>query len=184
MPGIHIHLAIGNRYIEKHKVENEKEFLEGIIAPDFAESKDKSHYTVHMELKDNFAEYVKEKINLENFLKENKVQTDYEKGVYLHLLTDDTFFRTFFEQEYLESTNYDDFMRDLYYSYGVINQHLIKKYNISLSEETVEKIKRNIEESIKQKKVKEDNANANNILPIEKIDKFIEKLSDVNLDNI
>ena len=46
MPSFNIHLAIANRYIQKHKIENQKEFLEGSIAPDFVENKRLSHYTI------------------------------------------------------------------------------------------------------------------------------------------
>lgn len=45
MPGFQIHIAIGKRYIKKHKIENTKDFLRGTIAPDFVEDKSKSHYT-------------------------------------------------------------------------------------------------------------------------------------------
>ena len=72
MPGFHIHLSIGNRYIEKHKVQDKKQFLEGVIAPDF-EEKGKSHYTLPS-TKDNLVEHLKCKVSIENFLKEHKLE--------------------------------------------------------------------------------------------------------------
>ena len=39
MPSIHIHLAIAERYVEKHEINNKNELLEGSIAPDFVRPK-------------------------------------------------------------------------------------------------------------------------------------------------
>ena len=53
MPGFTIHLAVGKRYIEKHKkqIKNENDFMKGTIAPDLdkdfsqiEKNKSKSHY--------------------------------------------------------------------------------------------------------------------------------------------
>ena len=44
MPSYCIHLAIGNLYAKKHDIKDKKAFNMGIIAPDFAKDKEKSHY--------------------------------------------------------------------------------------------------------------------------------------------
>lgn len=178
MPGFHIHLAIGNRYIEKHEVKNKEQFLEGIIAPDF-EDKDKSHYTRRIET-NSLIEHLKNKVIIEDFFKQNKVQTDYQKGILLHLLTDKLFFTEFFPKEYMEKISYKDFTKDLYTSYGETNDYIAKKYHIQFSKELAEKIEKDIEENRKRKNMTDEKGN--NIIPINKLEEFIEKVSDINLD--
>lgn len=183
MPSIHVHLAIGKRYIQKNKVNNTEEFLKGIVAPDFAKSKEKSHYTVIRKSKGNLIEDLKYKVNIEEFLKENRIETDYEKGVFLHILTDKIFFNEFFEEKYLQNVGYKKFAQDLYYSYSIINLYLEKKYNIIFSEEEAKKLEDNIQEAKKLKKI--DNiVKGKNILPIDKLEEFIEKMSDINLNEV
>ncbi|MCI9177708.1 MAG: hypothetical protein HFJ28_03900 [Clostridia bacterium] len=179
MPGFHIHLSIGNRYIEKHKVENEKQFLAGVIAPDF-EEKEKSHYTKAC-TSDRLIEHLKCKVSIEEFLKEHKLENDYEKGWLLHLITDKLFFTEFFSKEYLENVEYQKFTNDLYASYGKTNSYLEKKYHIEFSQELRERIEQNIQESRKQKKMGEPKS-GQDILPIEKLDKFIEEVSNIDLE--
>lgn len=178
MPGFHIHLSIGNRYIEKHKVQDKKQFLEGVIAPDF-EEKDKSHYTL-TSTKDNLVEHLKCKVSIENFLKEHKLENDYEKGILLHLLTDKLFFTDFFPKEYLEKVGYQNFTNDLYFSYSQTNDYLENRYHIEFSEELRKRINKNIEDSKKEKKMESNKGN--NILPIEKLEAFIEEVSDIDLE--
>lgn len=72
MPGFQIHIAIGKRCLDKHRnIQKSEDFLNGVIAPDFVEDKTKSHYTIKTP-KDNLKEYLKNKVNLEKFLQENK----------------------------------------------------------------------------------------------------------------
>lgn len=178
MPGFHIHLSIGNRYIEKHEVQDKEQFLEGVIAPDF-EEKEKSHYTIPS-TKDNLVEHLKCKVSIENFLKEHTLGNDYEKGLLLHLLTDKLFFTEFFTKEYLEKVGYQNFTNDLYFSYGQTNDYLEKKYHLKFSEELRKRINKNIEDANQKHKIEEPNGN--NILPIEKLEAFIEEVSDIDLE--
>lgn len=179
MPGFHIHLAIGNRYIEKHGIKDKESFLWGIIAPDFAENKTKSHYTKPSKPNASIIESSKNKVCIEDFLKENEVKTDYEKGVFLHLLTDKIFFTEFFPIDYLESVTYEQFLKDLYTSYGLTNAYVEKKYQIKFSKELLEKISLNIKENAKKKHI--EGQKGNNIIPIDKLDEFIEKMSDISV---
>lgn len=75
--------------------------------------------------------HLKSKVNLRKFLEENKVASDYEQGVFLHLLTDYEFFTNFFDKNYIRNVSYDDFCKDLYYSYDQINEYLEKKYYLN-----------------------------------------------------
>lgn len=180
MPGFQIHIAIGKRYLIKHNdIKEEEEFLNGVIAPDFVEDKAKSHYTIETS-RDNLKEYLKSKVDLKAFLRENKIETDYEKGVFLHLLTDKLFFTEFFSDDYLNNVEYKTFCKDLYTSYDETNAYIEEKYNIQFNKSIQEKIQRNIEDSKKEKKM--DNEKGINILPIEELDKFIEYASSIDID--
>lgn len=180
MPSINIHLAIGNRYIEKNKVENKKEFLKGIVAPDFAKDKIKSHYSTNKASDDNMPERVKDKVNIIAFLNENKVETDYEKGVFLHLYTDKMFFEKFFSTEFLKNTNFKDFFEDLYCSYQETNTYLEEKYNIQFTQEDRKQIAENIKNSRTNNHMSQE-VIGKNIINIKKLEEFIEKMSNVNI---
>ena len=55
MPGYVIHLAIGQEYAKRKKIENIEEFLKGCIAPDLTE-KNASHY-LYRNRKNKFTEF-------------------------------------------------------------------------------------------------------------------------------
>ncbi len=179
MPSFNIHLAIANRYIQKHKIENQKEFLEGSIAPDFVENKRLSHYTIESP-RNVASEHLKNKVSIENFLKENEVKTDYEKGVFLHLLTDKLFFTEFFPIEYLEKVDYKEFVKNLYFSYHETNNYLIEKYNIEFPKRFLDKLEENIKENEKSKQIQGGNEQL--IIQENDLDKFIEYVSDIDIN--
>ncbi len=178
MPGFQIHLAIANRYMQKHKIENKEEFLEGNIVPDF-EEKSKSHYTIKAE-NHNLIEFLNNRVSVDSFLKENEVENDLKRGILLHLIADNLFFTQFFPKDYLENVGYDQFGKDLYGSYDQTNSYIEKKYNIKFPERLKERMIRNIEDARKLKKL--DIEKGKNILPLEKLDEFIERVSDIDLE--
>lgn len=179
MPSLQIHLAIAKRYMEKHEVADKEAFIEGSVAPDFVRPKEKSHYTREVP-SNNLLEDLKNKVDLERYLKENVVKTDYDRGIFLHLLTDKIFFTEFFEEEVIKNYEYQEFSKDLYTSYNQTNRYLEGKYPIILKEELKEKIEREIEAAKKKQNVSANEGN--NILPLDNLDAFIERMSDVNLE--
>ncbi len=181
MPSIDIHLAIGKRYIEKNNVKNKEEFLKGIVAPDFAEEKLISHYSTNKASDDNMIERVKDKVDIIAFLNKNKVETDYEKGVFLHLYTDKMFFEKFFSTKFLKNTTLKEFCENLYCSYQETNAYLEKKYNIQFTQEDREKIAANIKNSRMRNDLSQEII-GKNIINIKKLEKFIEKMADVNIN--
>lgn len=184
MPGFNIHLAIGKRYIEKQKniIKNENSFYNGLVAPDLVTDKKVSHFTAETNTS-NLEKYLQGKVRLDLYLKENKVETDFEKGVFLHLFTDYLFFNEFFEKEYIRNTTYQDFVRDLYYSYEKTNDYLNKKYNIDFSI-FGDRLIKNIEKNKKEKNLKEDMKNRKLIFSEKDLDEFIEKVSSINIDEV
>lgn len=188
MPGFNIHLAIGKRYIEKQKnkkdvIKNENSFYNGLVAPDLVNDKKNSHYTTETN-KNNLEKYLLGKVRLDLYLKDNKVETDFEKGVFLHLLTDYLFFNEFFEKEFIKNIDYQDFVRDLYYSYEMTNEYLNKKYNIDFSI-FGDRLEKNIRKNKKEKKLEDSDLKEKKLIFSEKdLDEFIEKISSINIKEL
>ena len=189
MPGFNIHLATGKRYVEKQEktkvdeIKNEKAFYDGIIAPDLVYDKSVSHYTTEKD-NSNLEKYLKEKVRLDLYLKDNKVETDFEKGVFLHLLTDYLFFNEFFEKGYIRNITYQEFVINLYYTYECTNSYIDKKYNIDLSVYG-DKLKKNIEKNKKEKNINEDlDYDRKLIFTEKKLDEFIEKVSSIDIKEV
>ncbi|MBQ7410751.1 MAG: zinc dependent phospholipase C family protein [Clostridia bacterium] len=177
MPSFNIHLAVAVKYSEKNKIENKEAFFRGSIDPDLVKDKSISHYT-GMRDKNHLRQYVFEKVRLNEYLKENKVETDYEKGVFLHLATDFIFYQEFLSDEYLAGVDFDGMIQDLYYSYRITNPYLEEKYNIhSLNLDDV--MNNNIKQTLTRMNV--DNTCGNNLLPEEKMDNFINKMSKLDI---
>ena len=177
MASFSIHLAIGKRYLEKNKIENEKDFLLGVIDPDLAQDKRKSHYTGSTDTT-NLEYFLSEKVLLNRYLETNNIDNNYDLGIFLHLVTDYIFFNHFFDKEYINNTKYHDFNNDLYHSYDNTDNYVYDKYNINypnLNEIIINSI---------SKARKNKNTNYNNgkdIIPIDKLDNFIEYISNIDL---
>ncbi len=151
MPGFVIHLAVANEYIRKHQneIKQKEDFLKGVIAPDFTTDKSKTHYA-----KDSI------NTNLKLYLESNIVNTDYEKGFFLHLITDCIFYQKYFK----------NLTTSLYNDYDVLNKTIIEKYNV--------KVLKEIEPYAKYKQGEPQ------ILKEDKIYKFIEEVSNLKLEEV
>lgn len=115
MPGFVMHLAVAQEYLKKHNEKYSKEFMKGTVAPDFTSDKSKTHYG-------KSPSYT----NLYKFLESNELNTDYNKGFFLHLVTDYLFYNRYLER--IEKMT-------LHNDYDIINKYLIEKYKIDLIEE-------------------------------------------------
>lgn len=115
VPGFNIHIAIGNEYLKKNNIKNRGEFFKGIVFPDLYYDKSSSHFSGPID-KDNLINSLKNKVNLKKFLLKNNIDTDYDKGVFLHLITDFLFYNSFINKTYLQGVTWDKFENDLYYS--------------------------------------------------------------------
>lgn len=114
------------------------------------------------------------------FLKQNDIKDDYHRGIFLHLLTDYLFFNYFISKDYLKNTSYERFCKDLYYSYDIIDNYLFDKYKIDYPV-FKEEILKAIDASHAEKNV--DSSVYLNLLPVHKLDKFIEDVGSINLEN-
>lgn len=178
MPGFHIHVAIGDKYKIKNKILKVLDFDKGTVYPDLVKDKAISHYTKKQD-GNNLLDYLENKVNLDEFLKNNDISSDYNKGVFLHLATDYLFFNYFLDKDYLKSVDYDSFCKDLYYSYDLMNDYIFEKYKISFSV-----YKEEMEESIVKSRAEKnmDDKKYLNLLSKEKLDYFIDVMSNINLE--
>lgn len=103
MPSIHIHLAIAERYVKKHEINNKNELLEGSIAPDFVRPKSISHYSVIRKEKVSVMQELNDSANLRNYLKENEIKSDFDRGYALHILADELFLKSFLLKNILKN---------------------------------------------------------------------------------
>ena len=120
MPGYVIHIAIAQEYLRKKNKPYSIEFIRGSIAPDFTTQKSVTHYG-------KSPAYT----SLQAFLKENKMIADYDRGYFLHLVSDYLFYN-----KYLSKCS----KPEIYNDYDITNEELIKRYNVKILEEVKDKI--------------------------------------------
>lgn len=151
MPGYVIHLAVAEKYLKKHKCKNEdyNEFIEGVIYPDSTKIKSETHY----------GEKSSES-NIYEFLKEHELNNSFERGYFLHLLTDYLFYNRYI----------DTISNEIYSDYDILNDKLIEKYNVKLPD----KVKHTVSSK--------DGCLV--ILSMEIIDKLIDDISNYDLEEL
>lgn len=118
MPGYVIHVAVAQEYIKKRKIKGKEEieqFIKGSVAPDLVKPKSLSHYG-------KSPAYT----SLKEFLLNNKLDTSFQKGFFLHLITDYLFYNYYLDN-YSKEFIYDD--------YDILNEDLIHKYDVILPKE-------------------------------------------------
>lgn len=152
MPGYVIHLAVAEEYLRKHKEKNENynDFIEGVIFPDSVKDKSITHYGKRSS-----------NANLFKFLQDKKIYTSFNRGYFLHLLTDYLFYNKYI----------DSFSKELYNDYDRLNEKLINEYNVKLPEK--------IKEFVFYK-----NEGECKILKLEIVKQLIDDISELDLDEI
>ena len=120
MPGFVVHIAIAQEYLKKQNKEFSEDFILGSISPDFTDNKSQTHYG-------KSPAYT----NLDSFLKSNEINSDFQQGYFLHLVTDYLFYNYYVE----------NFAKpQIYYDYDFTNEFLIQKYNVILPEQVKDKV--------------------------------------------
>ena len=150
MAGYVIHVAIANEYIKKNYIENKDEFVDGVIAPDRTDDKIATHYGD-----------INSRTDLKRYLSLNSVDADYQKGYFLHLLTDYLFYNYYFitpEDFYF----YDD--------YDKTNKELISKYDVTLPDDL--------------KQYMHTSDGEPEYLKIDLVEKMIEEISSLKLEEV
>ena len=86
MASLIIHLYVAQEYLKKHtEILNKEDFLKGSLAPDLEKEKVKAHYGK-----------VTAKPILKDYLMDNGINNDFDKGYFIHLLTDLLFYNYYF----------------------------------------------------------------------------------------
>jgi hypothetical protein len=124
-------LAIAKRYLEKNPslIKDEQAFYDGNIAPDLSSSKNTTHYSLPR-IEGNLLSHMKNKVGIASVYR-LPIDTDFEKGVFLHLLTDYVFYNFYFDKTAFKNYPPNKFTIDLYASYNYTNPALAEKYKIS-----------------------------------------------------
>ena len=163
MPGFTIHVAIAKQYLNKNKEKNEikEQFIDGSIAPDLVKDKSISHYG-----------FRSANPNLYDFLQKNDINNSYNRGYFLHLLTDLLFYHYLINvDEIIKRLTLKLWKESIYNDYDILNPILISKYNL----EIIDRVSQYMTSS-KKGKLK--------ILNQEELFDFIDKVSSVNLEKI
>lgn len=152
MAGYVIHLAVGEEFIRNfpNEIKNYEEFIEGIIYPDSVSDKSITHYGEKSS-----------SVNLKAFFSEKDIESDFNKGYFLHLVTDYLFynkFLTIFSSEYI------------YNDYDILNKKLEEKFKVKIPIQVKEKV------FYKDGEAK--------ILNLEEVIKFIENTAKYDLNYI
>ncbi len=115
MPGFVIHLAVANEYMRKNKdeIKDKEKFILGTMTPDFVKDKSQTHYGPQSS-----------QTSLRKYLEENEIKSDFDKGYFLHLITDFIFYN-----KIIDTTS-----KDIYNDYDILNKYLIEKYKIEVPE--------------------------------------------------
>lgn len=152
MAGYIIHLAVGEEYLKNYpnEIKDYNLFRQGIIAPDGVKDKTITHYGPSSS-----------KVNLKNYLEHNNIITDYDKGYFLHLVTDYLFYNKFLKVLSKEILHED---------YDYLNKDLKELFNV--------KIPSKIENRIYYKKGNPK------ILELNSIISFIKNTAKYNLNDI
>ena len=150
MPGYVIHLAVAEEYLKKHKKNEQYEaFIEGVVFPDGTIDKSKTHFGKGSS-----------NSNLYEFLEKYNINDSFNRGYFLHLLTDYLFYNRYI----------DTFSKDMYNDYDILNAYLIEKYNVKLPEKAKEKV------FFKEGKLK--------FLSKELTEKIIDEISNLDIDEV
>ncbi len=114
MAGYVIHLAVAEEYIRKHpnEINSYEDFIEGVIYPDSVTDKSVTHYGP-----------TSSQVNLKNFFADKDMNTDFNKGYCIHLVTDYLFYNKFLT---VFSSNY------IYNDYDILNKELESKFKVKI----------------------------------------------------
>ena len=119
MPSLIMYLAIAKKYIEKHPEEIEADFIKGILAPDIKRNLKAEKARLH------YGEQSSHRPDLNRFYQERGLDSSYNRGYFLNLLSDYLFYNEFL-QEYSVSVFHD---------FRKMNKRMKEKYRIALPRE-------------------------------------------------
>lgn len=122
MAGYIIHLAVGEEFLRNYPNEIKKydDFIEGIIYPDSVTDKSLTHYGPKSSM-----------TNLKEFFIDRDIKEDFDKGYFLHLVTDYLFYNRFlkvFSKKYI------------YNDYDILNKSIEKEFKVKIPKKIKDKV--------------------------------------------
>ena len=175
MASLMLHMAIGGKYCEINKIESPIEFVSGNLAPDILSNKDDSHYLSGY-YPSAYREAIMNRVNLFEFCKCNQLITDYNRGYFLHLVTDYVFYTQYLKnlETYKSLSDIpDDEMKILMYlEYDKIAYYLVNNYSEYVNPEMLPPLAGRVDE------------NPMEIFSPDGIDKFINFCINIDLDDL
>lgn len=148
MPGYLIHLSIAQNYISQKQIKSQNEFIRGTILPDLLKKQGiDSHFGSS------------KSPNFDNFFLQYPHFGDFEKGYFLHLVTDYLFYNNVLTS----------WSKDIYKDYNILSCYLINKYQITIPKELWEIVKFDV--------------GILKVLKIDEVDNFIRSTSNTTCEN-
>lgn len=131
MASLVVHYAIAKEYAKYNQVDNFEEFLEGSLYPDTVE-KSASHFSVKYYTQDPLAIFTG-KVNLKAFTEKHQLDSDFNKGYFLHLLTDFVFYHEYYVKKFIKGglAKYRNYELDK--EYDKLNRPICEKYELDIS---------------------------------------------------
>ncbi|MCL2846264.1 MAG: hypothetical protein FWE38_01085 [Firmicutes bacterium] len=188
MACIFVHLAVAKRYLSNHKgeIENEQDFIDGNVLPDVCEPTDKedTHYGIRSERVDILKRF-SEKISLPNFLRHNKLDSDINRGRFLHLITDWEYYNTFLPREYIRGVDLVSFFKDHMYTLIAHSDYLKQKHGVTFDVTSMEQRLIDLYAGWRKKDIERwgEVFEGKLLFTTDEIDGFIERMGLVNLED-
>lgn len=153
MAGYIIHLSVAEEFLRNfpNEIKNYDEFIEGVIFPDSVADKSLTHYGPKSS-----------QVHLDEFFNDRDITDDFNKGYFIHLITDYLFYNKFLEKF---SKKY------IYSDYDFTNKTLKEKFKVKVPKKIEDKIF-----YLEEGKTK--------ILNLEQTIEFIRKTAKNNLNDI
>jgi hypothetical protein len=180
MPCIAIHLAVAKKYLAKNPNEEENDFILGTLAPDFGLDNLSDYININGLDKrarhfgndykpSSLIDYMKTKVDFNEFFLNNDINTSFLRAYFLHLLCDYYFFDSCINDNRLTNLSLEEGVKIGYNDYDLITEYLIDKYDLDIPK---------IAKDIMSRK----GVGKLQILEIDKVDEFIDKMSKLDLN--
>lgn len=169
MPGITIHLAAANEYLNMHPEENRSEFLLGAIDPDYLGDTSDTHHS-SPDIFSNGLAYLVGKVNLGAALSDFDFKTSYGRGYFFHLMADEMFYREVSEMGLkFEAMSYKE-LRDLLYNDYAVSSNIMKNKYCVVFPEKCKEYDLDVKGNMK-------------LLSIDELSAFVERIGALDLDD-
>ena len=131
MASLMIHQIVGEEYCKRHNVQSEYMFLNGNLIPDLVKDKKPTHFSARCRNR-TYTESIENKVDLQAFCEHVDIGSSFNKGLFLHLITDQVFFYKYLlnnpKYREVEFENQLYIQEILYRDYHRNNLYLMKKY--------------------------------------------------------